>query len=151
MQKLWKGVVKMIPTWANYVARNEDGELRAFSNEPYRSENGFWLWQENNMVDYGSTVHESDDGFADVLWTDDKAVRVERGEDVVNHPPHYKQGKYETIEVIEDITASYKGYEGYLVGNVVKYLYRAIHKGKKQEDLKKAQFYLNKLVEVQNE
>lgn len=141
----------MIPKWANYVARNEDGELRVFKNQPHKTENGFWLWQENNMTDYGSTIYEEDDGFEDIVWGDSKPVRVKQEEDKVNSPSHYKQGKYETIEVIEDITASYKGYEGYLVGNVVKYLYRANHKGKKQEDLKKAQFYLNKLVEVQNE
>lgn len=66
--------------------------------------------------------------------------------DNVNHPSHYKQGKYETIDVIKDITQGFEGYEGYLVGNIVKYLYRANYKGNKAEDLKKGQFYYDELI-----
>ena len=69
--------------------------------------------------------------------------------DNVNHPKHYKMGKYETIDVIKDITASYEGFQGYLVGNIIKYLSRAPHKGGMLEDLKKAQFHFNLLVKEQ--
>ena len=63
--------------------------------------------------------------------------------DAVNHPPHYKEGGIETIDYIEA-----KGL-GYHLGNAVKYISRAGKKGTNQglEDLKKAQWYLNRAIE----
>ena len=60
--------------------------------------------------------------------------------DNVNHPSHYKVGGIETIDFIEAKSLSYN------LGNVVKYLTRADHKGNKLVDLKKAQWYLNREV-----
>lgn len=60
--------------------------------------------------------------------------------DNVNHPSHYKVGGIETIDFIEAKSLTYN------LGNVVKYLTRADHKGNKIEDLKKAQWYLNREV-----
>lgn len=60
--------------------------------------------------------------------------------DMVNSPDHYKVGGIETIDFIEAKNL------GYLLGNVVKYVSRADHKGNKLEDLKKAQWYMNKAV-----
>ena len=60
--------------------------------------------------------------------------------DSVNHPPHYKVGGIETIDFIEAKSLNYN------LGNVVKYLTRADHKGSKLVDLKKAQWYLNREV-----
>jgi hypothetical protein len=62
--------------------------------------------------------------------------------DAVNHPPHYKVGGIETIDFIEAKSLSYN------LGNVVKYITRADHKGNKIEDLKKAQWYLNREVQT---
>jgi len=63
--------------------------------------------------------------------------------DMVNHPPHYNfaQG-YEVLDVIEAWELDYHE------SNVVKYVARAKHKGKRLEDLKKAQFYLNRKIEL---
>lgn len=58
--------------------------------------------------------------------------------DNVNHPAHYKVGGIETIDFIEA-----KGF-GYNLGNVIKYLSRADSKGKREEDLLKARWYLNR-------
>lgn len=60
--------------------------------------------------------------------------------DMVNHPPHYKTGGIETIDFIEA-----KGFS-YLDGQVIKYVTRHKHKGKPLEDLKKARWYLNRLI-----
>jgi hypothetical protein len=60
--------------------------------------------------------------------------------DNVNHPEHYKTGGIETIDFIEAKSL------GYHLGNVVKYITRADHKGNRLEDLKKAQWYLNRAV-----
>ena len=68
--------------------------------------------------------------------------------DMVNHPAHYV-GKIEVIDYLEDQLTS-EQFEGYLVGNVLKYLSR-YRKKNGLEDLKKGQWYLNKLVEFKNE
>ena len=65
--------------------------------------------------------------------------------DNVNSPPHYKYGKKETIDVIQDCMTDDE-YHGYLKGNVLKYISRYKFKGEPLEDLKKAQWYLNRLV-----
>ena len=66
--------------------------------------------------------------------------------DPVNHPSHYNAGKVEVIDYIEQVCASYPGKEAPLVGNVIKYVSRAPLKEKKLEDLKKARWYLDRLI-----
>jgi hypothetical protein len=68
-------------------------------------------------------------------------IIAEHHTDMVNHPPHYKAGGIETIDFIEAKAL------GYHLGNVVKYVTRSDHKGNKLEDLKKAQWYLNRAIE----
>jgi len=62
-------------------------------------------------------------------------------EDMVNHPKHYTFGKIEVITVIDDWQL------GFYEGQVIKYVGRAKHKGNELEDLKKSQWYLNRLIE----
>lgn len=61
--------------------------------------------------------------------------------DVVNHPSHYKVGGIETIDFIEAKKLDYH------LGNVIKYITRADHKGDRMENLRKAQWYLNRAIE----
>jgi hypothetical protein len=63
---------------------------------------------------------------------------IEKPHDPVNHPAHYKVGGVETIDFIEA-----KGLN-YHLGNVVKYVTRADHKGERLENLKKARWYLER-------
>lgn len=65
-------------------------------------------------------------------------------DNVINHPSHYTQGKYEVIDYIED-KLSKEELQGYCVGNVLKYVSRFKHKNG-LEDLKKAEWYLNRLI-----
>lgn len=67
--------------------------------------------------------------------------------DNVNHPKHYggEDNPYETIKVLKAWMTGEELY-GFLIGNVIKYVSRAKHKNGK-EDLKKAQWYLNYLLE----
>ena len=58
--------------------------------------------------------------------------------DPVNHPAHYKYGGIETIDFIEAKEL------GYNLGNVVKYITRADHKGNRKQDLEKAMWYLQR-------
>lgn len=61
--------------------------------------------------------------------------------DNVNHPKHYTQGKIEVIDFILDQKMPY------LESNILKYICRHRYKNG-LEDLKKAQWYINKLIEV---
>lgn len=76
---------------------------------------------------------------------------VEAKEDVVNHPKHYQMaGGLEVIDFIIGATAGLDGKDGYFVGNILKYVCRYSKKNG-LEDLKKAQWYLNKLIESKEE
>lgn len=66
-------------------------------------------------------------------------------EDVVNRPKHYTHSKFETIEVIKEWGGK-EHYEGFCWGNIIKYTSRYKHKNG-LEDLKKARYYLDRLIE----
>lgn len=65
--------------------------------------------------------------------------------DVVNHPAHYTSGKIEVIRIMEDQLTD-EEYRGYIKGQVIKYVTRERHKNG-LEDLKKAAWYLNRLIQ----
>ena len=65
--------------------------------------------------------------------------------DMVNHPPHYNKYGVECIEALR--SACGEGFEYYLQGNVMKYLWRYRYKNG-IEDLKKANWYLELLMET---
>lgn len=70
--------------------------------------------------------------------------------DFVNKPPHYTdQGPIECIDAIQSAMSA-EQFEGWLRGNVLKYLWRYPSKNK-IEDLEKALFYLDKLRSVKIE
>ena len=46
--------------------------------------------------------------------------------DNVNHPPHYTKDEIECIDAIRSATG--EGYEYYLQGNIIKYIWRYRHK-----------------------
>lgn len=82
----------------------------------------------------GMTIHDVERAFNKVS----EDIVATHHTDMVNHPPHYKMGGIETIDFIEA-----KQF-GYNLGNVVKYISRADHKGSHYEDLLKARWYLNR-------
>ena len=62
-------------------------------------------------------------------------------DDPINSPAHYKRGGMESIDVIEAFDL------GFCLGNAVKYILRAGHKGgpeKRAEDLAKAKWYIER-------
>lgn len=65
--------------------------------------------------------------------------------DDVNHPEHYTFGGIETIDYME-AKSTKEEFTGHLRLTALKYLSRANNKGDAVKDLKKAQWYLNKLV-----
>lgn len=73
------------------------------------------------------------------------AAAAAQKNDPVNHPAHYTDGGIETIDFIEAKQLPYH------LGNVVKYVSRAGKKLDALEDLKKAQWYLNRYIELMEE
>lgn len=65
-------------------------------------------------------------------------------QDKIN-PDHYRYAKFECIEVIKEATKELGGTEGYLIGTILKYLWRWKRKNG-LEDLKKAKWYLEYLI-----
>jgi hypothetical protein len=70
--------------------------------------------------------------------------------DPVKHPNHYCYGKFECVEVIQELTAGASGPEGFLLGNVIKYLWRYRRKNG-AEDLRKARRYIDMLLRFYEE
>jgi len=62
--------------------------------------------------------------------------------DPINHPSHYNVGGIECLDVIEAWECNYH------LGNVLKYVCRAKHKGRELADLKKARFYLDRYISL---
>lgn len=68
--------------------------------------------------------------------------------DMVNHPPHYQSSSgLEVIDVIEAFTENLSGAEATNTGNVIKYICRWKDKNG-LEDLKKARWYLDRLIQT---
>jgi len=65
--------------------------------------------------------------------------------DPINFPEHYTQGGVDTFDFIKAKGLTYEE------GNVVKYVVRSRHKGKRLEDLKKAKWYLEKAIKEAEE
>ena len=84
-------------------------------------------------------------------WVDESLEEIiarQDEEDVVNNPSHYNSGGIECIDAIAESMTD-EGFKAYCKGNVQKYLWRYEMKGKPLEDLRKAQWYLSRLIESQ--
>jgi hypothetical protein len=87
--------------------------------------------KEYNLEDYFK-------GLQKVTMADDK--------DMVNSPAHYTQGDIECIDAIAQVVKDLDGMEAMCTGNAIKYLWRWKHKNG-VEDLKKAQWYLQRMID----
>lgn len=68
----------------------------------------------------------------------DRAITLAGGAIPVDHPSHYNHGTIEAITVIEDWALNFN------MGNALKYISRADHKGTPVADIQKAIWYLNR-------
>ena len=65
---------------------------------------------------------------------------------IIEKRDYYNHGKIETIDAIESACAGLSGYEGFLTGTCLKYMFRWRWKGTALADLKKARYYLDRLI-----
>lgn len=101
----------------------------------------------------GTNMSEINQTTKSILLTSENTLDLmnicEHEPDNIN-PNHYKKGKIECIHAIESATVGKTGIEAVCVANVIKYLWRYEEKNG-LEDVKKAQWYLNKLIETLEE
>lgn len=94
----------------------------------------------NSYVNY--MTYQQPDALTIRAWDEQDAfVEVHKPDDKINSPKHYTAGKFEVIDVIEDWELNFR------LANTVKYIARHQHKGKPLEDLKKAQWYLQREID----
>jgi len=148
---------------ANYMAQDSDGAWRAFECEPTPSSH---IWNARhgwrgyaNIDDLKSPKGEILGDWRDTLEKRPEQAKFEpfvsvedaataRQHDPVNSPSHYASGGIECIDAIK-ASMSHEAFLGYLKGNVQKYMWRYEKKVNPSEDLKKARWYLDKLIEGQ--
>ena len=127
---------ELIRKYATTFPNAKPAEIARYYGYPLKYVNQvLWLWRKKNEgivpVKY---VHEAIESHV----KEHIELHKEVTKDMVNHPPHYTKGGIETIDFIEAKELSYN------LGNVVKYITRADHKGNKVEDLMKARWYLDR-------
>ena len=92
--------------------------------------------------EYMKQASKQSDVLQDIIGTAD---RICDKMDMVNSPSHYNQSGIECISAIQAALGS--NFKYYLQGNIMKYLWRFDYKGKPLEDLQKAKWYLDTLLE----
>lgn len=113
-------------------------------------------WHRVTKVRGNGTVELDDGKYRDIEYLVAQMIEymhnnlpTEETTDAVDHPSHYNHGGRETIDIIKDNleNSDWNAYQGGLLFNVYKYIDRAPYKGKRLEDLEKARWYLDKLIE----
>lgn len=89
---------------------------------------------------FESAIGREMDELANWLKANDKREPKGNPMSNVDHPKHYNMGKIEVIDAIEDWQLDFH------LGNAVKYIARAKHKGNELEDLEKAMWYLKRRI-----
>lgn len=99
-----------------------------------------WFGPAQDAVDVADAARV----YADKMNSIPKAAKI----DMVNHPPYYQTGKVQCINCMESVAKMYDGEFAVSVSQVIKYLYRAPTKQNFMQDLKKAQWYMNRLIKL---
>ena len=108
------------------------------------------LFRTPTYIEYVKTPSYAEEQLEHALKKEAERTIEEPKTDIVNHPPHYTQGEIECIEAIKYINNKLhtEGYEGYCLGNFIKYIWRCNFKNG-WEDIDKAIFYLDELLTEQ--
>ena len=120
------------------------GEPTAWTRACPQCGRTFYLKSEKSMRKYCSELCRENAQYERTMKRQLEQARQARAAprgDPVNHPGHYNMGG---LEAIEAACAGLDGFEGFCVGNAIKYEWRWKHKGG-GEDLDKAIWYLKRL------
>lgn len=117
---------------------NNPKDIAYTSGKIYISELDGCITDDQNKVDHYWSNEESEQYF----------IKLPKNKkEMVNHPSHYKNNKYECIDVMLDIFGKDKT-AAFCELNAFKYLWRANNKGTDIQDKKKAEWYINKYIEL---
>ena len=103
----------------------------------WKGKYGYCWWVEYECLE---KIEEAD------TETKEERMDTDKEKEMVNHPSHYTSGKVECIDAIESATGDLTGIEAVCTANIIKYVWRWKLKNG-IEDLEKASWYLNKLIE----
>ena len=106
-------------------------------------------WKDQNTVPKGSK--DLDDAINDFNKSDWKYNKDDKysawnqiknmPKEMVNHPKHYNPGTIEVIDAIEDWQLDFNE------GNIIKYIVRAKRKNNRRQDLEKALWYIQRMLD----
>lgn len=115
---------------------------------------GYYDGLNENVINLGATysdgtpvdIHAEQENVSTLLKDvlEGTSTVTDKLNDSVNHPSHYTHGSVECLDAISSALGQ-DGYSSYLVGNIMKYIWRYKYKNG-LEDLKKASFYLDCLI-----
>jgi len=137
-----EGMIKIPEKWMNFVYKLPDGDIR-FSDNLVSTIADHIIWQRATHPEELPFI--DDDPSLNDQYAEIEKVR----QDIINSPGHYADSTIECIDAMEAMMTP-EQFIGYLRGNVFKYQWR-YEKKNGIEDLKKAQWYLDKLVSKVNE
>lgn len=134
-------------------ATHEDNGIQYFESSDYK----LFLMNDESWIDVTGTIvrsptfkpieKEMKEYLNDKVASAEAARQGLKGIDNVNNPSHYNKGGVECIDAIQS-SMTKEAFCGYLKGNIQKYVFLYENKGG-VESLQKAQWYLNKLIEVE--
>lgn len=130
-----------------FVAFADSKELRLINTSKdikknsMKSKKGSQNWGKNKFHREKCSI-KNNNAYPETYWID------KNNHDAVNHPSHYCTGGIECIDVIKATSQGMDGIEAFCHGNAMKYLFRWKQKNG-LEDLKKARWYIDKLIEIQ--
>lgn len=120
------------------IMDNNPKDIAYTSGKIYISELDGYITDDQNKVNHYLSNEESEQYF----------IKLPKNKkEMVNHPSHYKNNKYECIDVMLDIFGKDKT-AAFCELNAFKYLWRANNKGTDIQDKKKAEWYINKYIEL---
>ena len=134
----------------DYVIVNDTGEVEVYTGNPINWPNNATSGMQAIVDVKAGTLRFAYDGWprAQTEFVVSEYVAPAEDSDPVNRPSHYTEGGIECIDAIK-ASMSTESFLGFLKGNVQKYMWRYEKKAAPVEDLKKAQWYLSKLIEEQ--
>lgn len=131
-----------------YATGNNNIEIDTDMKNYYSSETVIKINPEKDDFMYADIEFYAGQGFKIISFEEfeQQYLNGTATQDIVNHPNHYNSYSREVIDTMQG-SMTPEEFKGYLKGNVMKYINRYQFKNG-VEDLKKAQWYLNKLTEV---
>ena len=142
--------------WNAFNEWNTDDKCWEFLDEDTQKNTKQWNYNNLVMFDQASLkdgkhwlrmVEKYHDEIPPVN-NDGEIVHPYEQKDMVNSPAHYTRGTQEAIDIIEEAIQDAPDVKaGMLQAQALKYLLRLWLKGNAPQDSKKAQWYLNRLIE----